>query len=165
MLRAATELDLPAIAAITAPYVERTAIHFAYQPPTVDELRGQWSDTRYPWLVAVEGDRVIGYAKAGEWRSRAAYRWTTEIGFYLAEDRRGRGVGSRLLGALLDELTARGFRSAIGGVTLPNPASVALMERHGFTPVGVFRAVGWKLDAWHDVGFWQRGLRGDEPPV
>ncbi len=167
MLRPAAADDFDAIAAITAPYVETTAIHFAYEPPTAAELRGQWGgpDGRFPWRVAEDDGTVVGYAKAGEWRSRAAYQWTAEVGFYLAPDRRGRGVGTVLLAGLIDALIARGFRSAIGGVTLPNPASVALMERAGFTPIGRFAAVGWKLDAWHDVGFWQRILRGDDAPV
>lgn len=165
MLRAATADDFDAIAAITAPYVETTAIHFAYVPPTAAELRAQWSpDGRYPWLCALDGPDVVGYAKAGAWRDRAAYQWTAEVGFYLAPSHRGRGFGTRLLAALVDELTARGFHAAIGGVTLPNPASVALLEKAGFAPVGVFAQVGWKLGAWHDVGFWQRALGGEGPP-
>lgn len=159
MIRAATAADFDAIAAITAPYVEQTAIHFAYAAPTADELRAQWgADDRHPWLVLDDGG-VQGYAKAGTWRSRDAYRWSTELGIYLAGDRRRRGHGGALLAALVDELVVRGFHVAIAGITLPNPASVALFERAGFAPVGVFREVGWKLDAWHDVGFWQRQLR------
>lgn len=165
MLRAATTDDFDAIAAITAHYVATTAIHFAYQPPTADELRAQWEEPRYPWLVAIEDERVVGYAKAGAWRARDAYRWTAEVGFYLAPDCRGRGLGRALLDALVVELTARGFRSAVGGVTLPNHASVRLMERAGFAPIGVFAAAGWKHDAWHDVGFWQLMLRGADAPV
>lgn len=177
MLRAATADDFDAIAAITAHYVERTAIHFAYAPPTAAELRGQWQgDERHPWLVATEdeaGDdapdagvagRVIGYAKAGPWRTRDAYRWSAELGIYLAPTRCRRGIGSALLAALLARMVARGFHAAIAGITLPNPASVRLFEAAGFARVGAFREVGWKHDAWHDVGFWQR-LLVDGPPA
>lgn len=159
MIRAATAADFDVIAAITAHYVEHTAIHFAYQAPTADELRAQWGGPagHHPWLVVDDG-AVRGYAKTGPWRAREAYRWCAEVGLYLAPDQRGRGLGRALLAALLDELIVRGFHTAIAGIALPNPASVALHERAGFAFVGRFREVGWKLDAWHDVGFWQRPL-------
>lgn len=158
MIRAAAAADFDAIAAITAHYVERTTIHFAYAAPTAAELRAQWQDDpRHPWLVLDDGE-VRGYAKAGPWRTRDAYRWSTELGIYLAADRCSRGLGRPLLDALLAELVARGFHTAIAGITLPNPASVALFERAGFVAAGRFREVGWKHDAWHDVGFWQRPL-------
>src|SRR5688500_7713308 len=157
MIRAATADDFDAIARITAHYVEHTAIHFSYVAPAAGELRDQWAGGRYPWRVADDG-LVHGYAKAGAWRARDAYRWSCELGIYLAHDRRGRGVGRALLAALVDELVARGFHTAIAGITLPNPASVALVERAGFVHAGSFREVGWKHDAWHDVGFWQRPL-------
>jgi phosphinothricin acetyltransferase len=188
MIRAARTDDFEAIAAITAHYVERTAIHFAYAAPSADELRAQWqADDRHPWLVDDgdddgdrdrDGDRdgdgdgdergvdaVLGYAKAGAWRTRDAYRWSAELGIYLAADRRGRGRGRALLAALLDELIARGFHAAIAGITLPNPASVGLFEAAGFAHAGSFREVGWKHDAWHDVGFWQRVLTAGPPPA
>ena len=158
MIRAATADDFDIIAAITAHYVEHTAIHFAYQAPTAAELRGQWAGGRHPWLVFDDGV-VRGYAKAGAWREREAYRWTTELGLYLAPDQRQRGLGTALLDALLDALIARGFHTAIAGIAPPNPASVALFERAGFTFIGTFREVGWKHAAWRDVGFWQRALR------
>jgi phosphinothricin acetyltransferase len=81
-------------------------------------------------------------------------------------DFRGRGVGAALYTRLLDDLRARGFHSAIGGVTLPNPASVRLHERLGFQPVGVVRQAGHKFGQWLDVGFWQLLLRdGDHQPA
>jgi phosphinothricin acetyltransferase len=92
------------------------------------------------------------------WRERAAYQWTAEAGLYIADAARGHGLGRALYAALLDELARRGFRSAIAGITLPNPASVRLHEALGFTPVGVFEDAGWKHDRWHAVGFWQKRL-------
>jgi L-amino acid N-acyltransferase YncA len=160
MLRDATAADLPTIAAITTHYVERTAIHFAYQPPTVAELTAAWAARdRHAWLVATGDDgAVIGYAKSDRFRARAAYDRSAELGVYLAPGQVGRGVGRALVGALIARLAAADFHLAIAGIALPNPASVALFEGAGFTAVGVFREVGWKFDAWHDVGFWQRRL-------
>jgi phosphinothricin acetyltransferase len=111
--------------------------------------------------VAVGGTQrgVLGYAKAGEWRARAAYRWTTETGVYLSPDACGRGVGNALYGRLLAVLRAQGFHAAIGGIALPNPASVRLHERLGFTAIGTFPRAGRKFDRWHDVGFWHLPLQ------
>ena len=159
-IRPAAAADFAALAAITNHYIATTAIHFGYQAVTADELGAAWQAAtgRYPWLVADDGGAVIGYAKAGEWRARDAYRWTAEIGVYVAVDRRGAGTGRALYAALIEALTAAGFRSAIGGITLPNPASIALHERLGFTHVGTVRDAGYKLGAWHDVAFYQRRL-------
>ena len=156
-IRLAREDDFVAIAAITNPYIASTAIHFGYEPVTADELAAPWRAGAYPWLVLDE-DGVIGYAKAGVWRERAAYRWTAETGIYLAPTAHGRGLGTALYGALLDELAARGFRSVVTGITLPNEASVRLHRRLGFVDVGVVREAGFKLGAWHDVSFWQKRL-------
>jgi phosphinothricin acetyltransferase len=148
--------DFDAIAAITNHYIETTAIHFSYEPVTADELRALWRPGAFPWLVADDGANVIGYAKAGTWRDRAAYQWTPEVGLYLAPDARGHGTGTALYTALLAACAARGFRSVIASITLPNPASVALHARLGFVPTGVIRDAGYKLGAWHDVGFFQK---------
>src|SRR6266571_36134 len=116
-IRAARAEDFPAIAEITNHYIATSAIHFGYEPIAADELADKWrSDDRFPWLV-VDEDRVLGYAKAGTWRERAAYAWTCEIGLYVAADARGRGLGRALYSALIDEVTRRGFHSAIAGIT------------------------------------------------
>ena len=152
--------DFETIAAITNHYIATTVIHFGYEPVAARELRGTWEATRarFPWLVTEEAGVVVAYAKAGVWRERAAYQWTAECGLYVADAQRGRGLGRAIYGALLDELRARGFRSAIGGITLPNEPSVKLHEALGFAPAGVFREVGFKQDRWWDVGFWQKRL-------
>jgi phosphinothricin acetyltransferase len=158
VIREAREDDFDAIAAITNHYIETTAIHFSYEPVTAGDLRALWRPGTFPWLVADDAAGIIGYAKAGTWRDRAAYKWTPEVGLYLAPDARGRGTGTALYTALLAACAARGFRSVIAGITLPNPASVALHARLGFVPTGVIRDAGYKLGAWHDVGFWQKLL-------
>ena len=156
MIRLARDEDFPAITAITNHYIATTTIHFAYEPLAPDYLHGLWrQSTRHPWFVADDGG-VVGYAKAGTWRERAAYEWTTEIGLYVAADARGRGIGRALYAALLGELAHRGFRSAIAGITLPNDASIALHRAFGFDSVGIVRDAGYKLGQWCDVEFFQK---------
>lgn len=159
-IRAAEAGDFATIAAITNHYIAGTAIHFGYQAVSGDELRATWRAAvgTYPWLVTEQDGAVIAYAKAGEWRSRDAYRWTTEVGIYVEAGRRGGGIGVALYRELLAALAAAGFHSVIGGITLPNPASIALHERCGFVHVGTVREAGFKHDAWHDVAFYQRML-------
>jgi phosphinothricin acetyltransferase len=160
-LRPAAADDFVAIAAITNHYVRHTTIHFGTEAVAAEALAAQWHDgrERYPWFVAELGGAVVGYAKAGEFRTRAAYRWTTETGIYLAPAHCGQGLGTPLYRRLCDVLRRQGFHSAIGGITLPNAASVRLHERLGFVHWGTSTRVGHKFGAWHDVGFWQLHLQ------
>lgn len=105
--------------------------------------------------MAELANEVIGYAKADFFRTRGAYRKTVETAIYLSREHLGEGHGGRLYGKLLEEVAERGFHTAIAGITLPNEASVGLHEGLGFKRVGVMREVGYKLDAWWDVGWWQ----------
>ncbi|HWU89719.1 MAG TPA: GNAT family N-acetyltransferase [Kofleriaceae bacterium] len=169
-IRAACDEDFDAIASITNYYIETSTIHFAFEPVAPAALRAQWlaARARYPWLVAEEEGAVAGYAKAGAWRDRAAYAWTAELGVYLADGARGRGLGRALYSELLARLAHRGFRSAIAGITLPNEPSLALHRALGFEPVGTVRDAGWKHGRWCDVAFWQKQLAtgdGDPPPI
>lgn len=162
-IRAARDDDFDAIASITNYYIATSTIHFAFESVTRVELHEQWRETcaRYPWIVADEGGAVIGYAKAGAWRTRAAYAWTAEVGLYVEHGRRGRGVGRALYSELLSALARGGFRSAIAGIALPNDPSLALHRALGFEPVGTVRDAGWKHGRWCDVAFWQRRLATD----
>ena len=167
-IRLATAGDAAAIAAIYAPYVTDTAVSFEVDPPDAAAMRERVAagGDLYPWLVARdEAGAILGYASASAFRSRPAYRFTVETSVYLAREAVGRGLGRRLYGALLDTLEAQGFTQAIGAITLPNPASVALHEALGFSRAGTYRQVGRKLGAWHSVGLWQRPLApAAEPP-
>jgi phosphinothricin acetyltransferase len=160
VIRLATRSDAEAIRAIYAPVVERTATSFEEAPPSVEEIGRRIGATldRFPWLVFEEAGAVRAYAYAGEHRQRAAYRWSVDVSIYVAEEAKRRGLGRALYAALFDILRTQGFRCAFAGITLPNPASVGLHEAMGFTPVGVYRSVGFKLDRWHDVGWWQLPL-------
>jgi len=163
-IRRVQDADFEAIAALTNYYILNTPIHFGSEPAKAEDLRAPWVKTRerYPFLVASVDGAFAGYAKAGVWRDRAAYSWTAEVGIYIERAMQGRGVGKALYGALLDGLRNQGFHSVIGGITLPNEASVRLHESLGFHKVSHVKHGGWKFGKWHDVGFWQIMLRDDE---
>ncbi len=155
MIRPATPRDAAAIAGIYAHYVRETVISFEEVPPTPEEIAARIERIRgatLPFLVAAAGDEVVGYAYAAPWRDRSAYRFSVETSIYLALDRVGQGIGTRLYDTLLDLLKQAGLHAAIGGITLPNAASVALHERLGFRKVAQFEQVGFKLGRWLDVG-------------
>ena len=160
VIREFTEADVSAANALTNHYIEKTVVHFASMPATDPEFAQVWREgcKRFPWLTAESDGRFAGYAKGATWRTRDAYAHTVETGIYIARDVQGRGVGKALYAALLDRLRRDGFRIAIGGVTLPNAASVRLHETLGFRHAGTFHAVGHKFDQWHDVGFWELDL-------
>lgn len=170
-LRLAEQRDAEAIADIYAPIVRDTAISFETEPPSAAAMAERIENTlqQRPWLVATDGDEVLGYAYASEHRQRAAYRWSVDVTAYIAESARRRGVGRRLYGALIPMLRAQGFHSAFAGIALPNDASVGLHEAVGFEALGVYRDVGFKLGAWRDVGWWSLRLadgaaQPSEPP-
>jgi phosphinothricin acetyltransferase len=160
-IRSATGADAARIAEIYEPYVTNTPASFEIDPPRMQEMLGriEAGAGTYPWLVAQADSAVVGYAYAGEFRKRAAYRWSAEVSVYVDMHHRARGAGRALTTRLLDELRAGEFANAFAGVALPNPASVRLFESLGFQPIGVFRNVGYKFGVWHDVAWWQLPLR------
>jgi L-amino acid N-acyltransferase YncA len=163
------ERDAAACAAIYAPSVESTPISFELTPPDAAEFadRIEKYASTHQFLVAEAGGEVVGYAYACRWAERPAYRWSVETSVYVDADHHGEGVGRALYTELFDRLRAQGFRVAVAGITLPNPASVALHEGFGFEPSGALREIGWKAGAWRDVGYWQLRLRPDaaDPPA
>ncbi|MFE0758438.1 arsinothricin resistance N-acetyltransferase ArsN1 family B [Inquilinus sp. NPDC058860] len=164
MIRLATPEDAPALQAIYAPIVAGTAISFELTPPTVAEMADRIRRTipAYPWLVLERDRRTLGYAYAGPHRARPAYRWSVDVSAYVAEAGRRQGTGRALYERLFVLLQRQGYHAAFAGIALPNPASVALHEAVGFVPLGVYRDVGFKHGAWHNVGWWQRPI-GDRP--
>lgn len=161
VIRAAAPPDAAAIAAIYNHYVADTIITFEEQPVPAAEMARRIEEvqaTSFPWLVAAEGDAVLGYAYAAQWKGRSAYRHAAEITAYLAQGRTGRGIGSKLYGQIIPVLKSRGIHAVIGGIALPNPASIALHEKFGLRKVAHFQAVGFKLGRWIDVGYWERIL-------
>lgn len=166
MIRLATPADGPAVAEIYAPYVQQTAISFEAEPPCGADMSNRIAAVlpNYPWLVFEADDRVIAYAYGRQFRDRFAYQWTAEVGLYVDGKQRGKGVGRALYSRLLPILGAQGYCTLTAGVTLPNPASVALHESFGFRKVGVLRQMGYKLGNWHDVSWWDLILRTPREP-
>jgi L-amino acid N-acyltransferase YncA len=162
-VRAATEGDAAACAAIYAPYVTDTAITFETEPPTVEQMaeRIAVAERTHAWLVLEDLDeaRVVGYAYAGPFKERPAYRWSCEVSIYLETGRRRTGGGRVLYEALFSRLADRGYRTAVAGMALPNDASAGLHRAVGFEPVGMFRRIGWKHGRWLDVAWMQRAVR------
>ena len=167
-IRLATPADATAIRAIYAPVVASTPISFELEPPTVEEMAARMTAVlpAYPWLALNDGSAVVGYAYGRQFQARAAYRWSVETSVYIDADRRGAGLGRALYRSLLKVLVCQGYRQALAGVALPNPASVRLHQACGFRLTGVQERLGWKLGAWHDVGWFQRELiPGNGPPL
>jgi len=161
VIRPATSADAAAIQAIYAPFVTDTAISFEEVPPTVDAMAQRITNAQaggHAFLAAADGDAILGYAYAGAHRARPAYRASVDVSAYVAPGGHRRGIGRRLYEHLLQDLAAKNFHAAFAGITQPNAASVGLHEALGFTHVGTYHEVGFKLGAWHDVGWWQRLL-------
>lgn len=155
--------DAAAVAAIYRPVVEETTISFEELAPKEREMAERIRATipRLPWLVAERDGELVGYAYAASHRERAAYRWSVDISVYVAAGSRRKGVGRRLYAELLSVLRSQGYVNVHAGVTLPNEASEALHREIGMTRIGVYRRVGFKLGAWHDVAWY--GMRLAEP--
>lgn len=158
MIRPARSADCPAIASIYNYYIANTIVTFEEAPVSAAEIESRVTAVQsasLPWLVAeIDGD-VAGYAYAGKWKMREAYRFAVEASVYVGPEFTGRRIGTVLYQHLLDQLRALGMHVVIGGVALPNPASIALHERFGFVKVAHFQEVGFKFNRWVDVGYWQ----------
>lgn len=153
--------DAAAIAALYNPYVLDSTISFEEVAVTADAMAGRIAEVQaagLPWLAARRDGVLLGYAYASKWRTRHAYRYAVETSVYLAPAAAGHGLGTGLYGALLARLRAAGYHLAIGGIALPNAASIALHQKLGFEKVAHFKEVGFKFGQWRDVGYWQLRL-------
>jgi phosphinothricin acetyltransferase len=160
MIRPVMPQDVATLCAIYNHYIANTIITFEEVAVTEVEFAARVTKVQQaelPWIVAEEAGKLVGYAYASPWKERSAYRFSVEVTVYLAPDCTGRGWGTRLYEALFAELKRGSVRVAIGGVALPNPASVALHEKFG-TQVAHFRDVGFKFGTWIDVAYWQTDL-------
>lgn len=170
-IRLAAAADGAALAAIYAPAVDGRATSFELTAPDADEMarRVERLLARTPWLVLERDARVVGYAYASPHRDRPAYQWSVEVSAYVHADAHRGGVARALYTSLFAVLALQGFRNAYAGITLPNGASEGMHRAFGFTPVGVFRGVGYKLGAWHDVVWLERAVAPHDaspaPPV
>lgn len=160
VVRPATDADLPGCAAIYAHAVETSTATFDTAAPS-EQLWKERLARSHPldlFLVAVDGDQVLGFAYSSAWKERAAYDRTRETTIYLADSARGQGVGRELYAELIDRLRAGGCHSVVGVLAVPNIASEKLHASLGYVEVGRLREVGHKFGEWVDISFWQRIL-------
>lgn len=162
-VRPATEADVGAILAIYADEVLTGTATFEYEPPDAAEMARRLKavvDQGYPWLVATLDDQVAGYAYASSYRPRIGYRFTVEDSVYVRRDLRGRGVGRRLLPALIEACAAKGYVTMIAVVgDATNEGSIGLHRACGFEVAGRFPRVGFKFGRWLDSVHLVRDLR------
>ncbi len=161
MIRSAEVSDAQAIASIYNHYVANTTFSFEEEPVSAEQVAERMLEVRassLPWLVAEESSEVLGYACASKWKARSAYRFSVETSVYLQDGATGKGLGSQLYEVLFLALQERGVHVAIGGIALPNEASVSLHEKFGMKKVAHFEQVGFKFGNWVDVGYWQKAL-------
>jgi phosphinothricin acetyltransferase len=161
-LRRATSGDARAIAGIYNHYIRDSVATFETECVTEADIAERIEETRdlgLPWTVAADDGALLGYAYASRWKGRCAYRYSVESTIYLAPSATGKGIGRGLYAAMLEEVQALGMHVAIGGISLPNEASVRLHEVLGFQKIGQFAEIGFKFDRWIDVGYWQLTFR------
>ena len=165
-IRDAAVSDMEAAASLYAHHVRHGLATFEEDPPPAAEMTKRLAAVRdggFPWLVAEAGGMVLGYAYAGPYRARSAYRFTVEDSIYLSADAAGRGIGSALLEALLARCTAAGARQMIAVIgDSGNAASIALHRRFGFAHAGLLKSAGFKFGRWVDVVLMQRPLGGGD---
>ncbi len=166
-IRLVTVGDAGQVLEIYGPFCAGSPVSFETEVPSIEEIGQRIASTLdfFPWLVSAEGSRVVGYAYASRHRERAAYRWSADVSVYVREDARGQGIGRALYTSLFAVLRLQNVYNILAGITLPNPASVALHEAMGLRPIGLYEGIGFKCGKWHDVGWWQLELlpRQEEP--
>lgn len=157
MIRACLPSDAAQLCEIYNYYVRETVVTFEEEPVAERNMEQRIREVSegLPWLVWEQGGSIVGYAYATPWKVRSAYRHSIESTVYLSPSFVGCGIGTRLYQALVTELRRRKVHCAVGGIALPNPASIALHEKLGFSEIGRFREIGWKFGRWIDVGYWQ----------
>jgi L-amino acid N-acyltransferase YncA len=160
-IRGATPNDASDLARIYNHYIEHAVTTFETDPVPSSEMVQRVrvnEEEQLPWLVAERNGDIAGYAYASKWKGRCAYRYSVETTVYLEKEAVGHGIGRMLYTELLEALRALSLHVAIGGIALPNERSVRLHEAMGFRKVAHFEEVGFKLNRWVDVGYWQRML-------
>ena len=160
-IRNVLPVDSAEIARIYNYYIANTIVTFeeeAVSGDIIGERIDEAHRSQLPWLVAEQDGRILGYSYASKWKGRSAYRFSAEVTVYIGHDHVGKGIGLRLYSRLLPALKSQGIHVAIGGIALPNDASIKLHEKMGFLKAAQFNEVGFKFKRWIDVGYWQRIL-------
>ncbi|VUW96346.1 Phosphinothricin N-acetyltransferase [Streptococcus constellatus] len=166
-IRFARKEDAAALVTIYAPYVEKTAITFEYEVPTVEEFADRIEKIldKFPYLIAEEDGVILGYAYASTYYGRTAYDWVCELSVYLAEDARGKGLGSKLYDALEGILDQQGYIHFLACIALPNDASISFHKKRGYQQVAHFPKIGYKFGQWHDTVWLQKSLDKPARPI
>jgi phosphinothricin acetyltransferase len=164
LLRRAAVSDAAALLEIYRPYVENTSVTLEYDVPTVEEFAGRIREFTedFPYLVCEVDGEIAGYAYAHRYKVRFGYRFCAELSVYIREDIRGKGLGRRLYGALIELLAMMGYKNLYGIVTNPNPPSFALHTAMGFRETGREHLAGFKRGEWRDVVLFERHIGGHE---
>ena len=162
LIRVATKQDAKPMLEIYSPYVLNSACTFETELPSPDQFQQRIANTlvNHPWLVCLGEDRIAGYAYASKHREREAYQWTCECSVYVHDDFKGKGIGKKLYSALFKILQLQGFRNVYAGITQPNQPSEKLHASCGFELFAVYENIGYKLEKWHNVGWWKLQLNG-----
>jgi L-amino acid N-acyltransferase YncA len=158
-IRDAAAEDGAVLANIYNYYIDNTVVTFEEVPVSTADMTARVLEVtaaKLPWLVAQASHGVYGFAYASRWKGRCAYRYSVETTVYLEPSVVGHGLGTALYAALIARLEELGCHAMIGGIALPNPASVALHEKFGMRQVAHFPEVGFKFGRWVDVGYWQK---------
>jgi phosphinothricin acetyltransferase len=161
-VRPATEADLPGLNDLYNDYVANAHYTFDVEPMAMDARREWFSHYgnagRYRVLVAIDGDAVAGYASSSRYRIKPAYETSIETSIYLAPEATGKGIGTKLYAALFDALRGEDVHRAYAGISLPNPASIALHEKFGFKRAGLYTQQGRKFGRYWDVAWYEKAL-------
>jgi phosphinothricin acetyltransferase len=157
MIRDITVKDASQICEIYNYYILNTIITFEESIVSEEEMKHRIEETikKLPWIVFEKEDEILGYAYASEWKSRCAYKYSLESTVYLKNGSEANGIGSLLYDELIKKISAKKYHAIIGGISLPNEASIALHEKFGFEKIAHFKEVGYKFNSWIDVGYWE----------
>lgn len=161
IIRPVLPSDAKELLAIYAPYVTDTTITFEYDIPSISEFTNRIKNISksFPYLVAEENGKVVGYAYASIYYARAAYDWTCELSIYLDKDARSKKIGSQLYDTLEKELVSQGYVNLLACISLPNDISIAFHKKRGFNQVAHFPKIGFKFEQWHDIVWLQKRLK------
>lgn len=164
VIKTASLKDAPRLLEIYRPYVLKTPITFEYDVPTVTEFASRIETTlkKYPYIVAVVDDKIVGYAYTSPFKTRAAYQWAVETSIYLDLDYKGSGIGTALYQRLEEISKQQNIINMNACITYGNPESIAFHEKFGYKQVAHFTKCGYKFDRWHDM-IWMEKMLGDHP--
>lgn len=168
ILRLATSEDAPQLQAIYAPYAKNTAVNFDFHIPTVQDFEKQIKTMRlkYPFLVCLVNDRIVGYEYGHPQTSWEANQWNAELSIYLMESVSHKGLGTHMYRALIDLLKIQNIKNVYACINASNSGSIKFHKRFDFDTIGIFHKNGYKLGEWHDVMWLEKQISlYENPPI